>query len=49
LLQAEPDDMERLKEELIVTLELCNSCTSVLNKDEKMINARFIQQAALQS
>jgi len=44
----QPDDqMQKLTDELMETLEICNACTNVLNKDEKIINARFIQSAAL--
>lgn len=38
--------MSKLVEELIGTLQVCNSCTSALTEDERIINARFIQQAA---
>jgi hypothetical protein len=33
-------------EELIGTLQVCNCCSNPLAEDERVINARFIQQAA---
>ena len=33
-------------DELASTLSVCNSCGCALTEDEKIINARFIQQAA---
>jgi hypothetical protein len=36
----------KLVNELIGTLQVCNSCSSSLTEDERIINARFIQAAA---
>jgi hypothetical protein len=41
-----PAYSNKLVEELIGTLQVCNNCSCSLNEDEKIINARFIQQAA---
>jgi hypothetical protein len=34
--------MSKLVEELIGTLQVCNSCSQALTEDERIINARFI-------
>ena len=44
--QASPAYSNKLVEELIGTLQVCNNCSNSLNEDERVINARFIQQAA---
>lgn len=41
-----PAYTNKLVDELIGTLKICNGCSSALSEDEKVINARFIQQAA---
>lgn len=41
----EPAEVPRLVEELVSTLQVCVCCNNSLTKDEKMINARFIQTA----
>jgi hypothetical protein len=37
-----PTHTNRLVEELIGTLQVCNNCSCSLGQDEKVINARFI-------
>jgi len=44
--EASPAYSNKLVEELIGTLQVCNMCSNSLTEDERIINARFIQQAA---
>jgi hypothetical protein len=39
----------QLIDQLINTLKYCNYCNCALSEDEKIINARFIQQGAASS
>jgi len=40
--QESPAYSNKLVEELIGTLSVCNNCSNALSEDEKIINARFI-------